>query len=146
MITGILEVGKSYYLTNGERVTVLRKVNNPDYPFIVQTSHGEQQYTADGQFQVFEDSPMDIVSETPPLPKLPPKQTEVKVCIAKYCSAQADLAAGSELCPRCRNAVVLGKNLPGPQALPPVAPLEPQVVTLTGEGWEVTLRKITSSN
>lgn len=146
MINGILEVGKSYFLTNGERVTVLRKVDNPEYPFIVMTSQGEQQYTAKGGFQYFEETPMDIVSETPPLPTPKPAPVQVeaepKVCIAKYCTNQA---TESELCPRCRNAVVLGKNLPGPaQAQPPAAPKEPQVVTLTGEGWEVTLRKITS--
>jgi len=141
MITGILEVGKSYYLTNGERVTVFRKVNNPDYPFVVQTSGGEEQYTADGHFQAFEDSAMDIISETPPLPKPAAPAT---VCIAKYCSNQS--APESELCPRCRNAIVIGKSLPGPSvAKQPTAPSEPSVVTLTGEGWEVTLRKITST-
>ncbi len=141
-----LEVGKQYFLRNGERVTVLRRVDNPDYPFVVRTSSGEEQYTPEGHFQVFEESPQDVVGGAemdeipPPPPKKAPQTIVYKVkCLARYCNEQTD----SVMCPRCYSAVKLGKRLPGE---PTVAAKEPKVVELMGQGLIVTIREVDGTN
>ncbi len=142
-----LEVGKQYFLRNGERVTVLRRVDNPDYPFVVKTSAGEEQYTPEGHYQVFEESPQDIVGgaeidEVPPPPPVTRKAMPIvyKIkCLARYCNEQTDAV----LCPRCYSAVKLGKRLPGEPAL---AAKEPKVVELMGQGLIVTIREVDDTN
>ena len=134
----VLQCGKQYFLKNSERVTVLRRVANPDYPFVVQTSSGEEQYTADGHFQAFESSPQDILMEAPPIPVA--KETVVTKCLARYCTNTTE----EMLCKRCYTAIELGKNLPKAGAVeeqeePPLQ----ETVTLRGGGYEIQLKKIT---
>jgi hypothetical protein len=134
-----IEIGCQYFTRNGERVTALRQVANPNYPIIVQTLNGEEMYTPDGRFDKFEDTLMDIVRPAcpPPLPTVvaaqPPTPTS---CLSRYCTNDAD---GGELCETCRFLVRSGKSLPKPHA-----EHEPKVINFSGEGWEVTLREITS--
>jgi hypothetical protein len=133
-----IELGCQYITRNGERVTTLRQVNNPDYPIIVQTMNGEEMYTLDGRFDKFEDSMMDIVRPAGPPPPPPtvmaaPPPTP---CLSRYCTNDA---SGGELCETCRFLVRSGKSLPRPHV-----EHEPKVINFSGEGWEVTLREITS--
>jgi hypothetical protein len=133
----ILEVGKQYFTRIGERVTVLRKVANPDYPMVVQTIKGEEMFTMEGHFDKFEDSQMDIVRPAcPPLPTVVAAAQQPTPCLSRYCTNDAD---GGELCETCRFLVRSGKSLPKPHA-----EHEPKVINFSGEGWEVTLREITS--
>jgi hypothetical protein len=132
----ILEVGKQYFTRIGERVTVLRKVANPDYPMVVQTIKGEEMYTHDGHFDKFEDSQMDVVRPAcpPPLPTVAAAQPPTS-CLARYCTNDA---SGGELCDVCRFLVQSGKSLPRPNV-----EHDPQIITLTGDGWEAVVRKVT---
>jgi hypothetical protein len=141
-----IEVGLQYFTRNGERVTALRKVANPNYPIIVQTLNGEEMYTIDGRFDKFEDSLMDIVRPVgpPPLPTVvvseqpttPESSPSPSPCLARYCTNDS---SGGELCETCRFLVRSGKSLPKPHV-----EHEPKVLNFSGEGWEVTMREIIS--
>lgn len=136
-----LEVGKRYITRNGECVKVLRQVANPDYPFVVQTKSGEEQYGIEGNFDKFEESQLDIIREADTIQPTATLPVSPSRCIARYC--QNDASDG-ELCQSCRFAVQNGKSLPSaPKETAPVEP-EPKIVTLRGGGYEVTLREITS--
>lgn len=144
-----LEIGKRYITRNGECVKVIRKVANPDYPFVAQTKSGEEQWGENGNFEKYSESMMDIIREADvvlpptaiPTPPPPPAPT-ARICIARYCRNDAQ---DGELCPSCRFAVMNGKGLPGPSDTPEKpegTKAEQETVILSGAGWEVTLRKL----